>query len=270
MDEIDALLDKEFNLTEDLDEETPEETEEETSEDNEEENSEEEAQNNEVDDTNNSDTNQDTDEKSNQETTKPTKEAKEQNAFAELRSRANAEKQRADKEVEFIKDLAASYGYTDVDKFKTDVKRARMEKEAEAKGIDKNIYIQLQQQQERITQLEKEKEEREVNIKIEAFKSSIENAENNYGVKRDLIFERLENAGYSVDDVIASPNIDLVIKGLLVDEIAKKSQQEQLKDIKNLDGLTDEKHNSSNGEKQLSLEDIIKAEMKQYKEENYL
>ena len=160
---------------------------------------------------------------------KLTKNDKEVNAFAKLRNEVKEEKQRADKESEFIKELAASYGYSDVEKFKADVKKAQMEKEAEEKGIDKEVYMQLQSQAEKIKKLEQLNEQKDIEVKAINFRNSIENAVKNYGVSKDVIVNRLEEAGFTVDDVLASPNIDLVIKGLLVDEIKNISKQEQIK-----------------------------------------
>lgn len=204
------------------------------------------------------------------EVTKPSKEEKEENAFAALRKQATDEKIRADKETEFIKDLAASYGYTDVEKFKADVKIAKMQNEATAKGIDPEVYKTIQEQKERIQALESQTKQKELNQKAEDFRNSIETAEKTYNVKREEIFTRLEEAGYTVDTILALPSVDIVIRGVLSDKIKEFSKQEQIDKIKELDNFSDEKHDSTAKETKLSLEDIIKKELEQYKADNYL
>lgn len=267
MDEIDALLDEEFGLTgEDLETET--QVEEPVTEDtpNEQEPETESTEEDKVDDINNNDTNQNAEE----ENSTITKEDKRNNAFADLRNQVKQERERADNENAFIKELAASYGYTDTEKFKADVRRAKMERDAEAKGIDKDVYMQMQSQAEEIKQLKQANADRENAIKTEKFVKSIDNAEKTYNISRDEIFSRLEEAGYDADNILDVPNLDVVIRGVLVDEIQKMSKQEQLNDIKKLDDFTDEKHTDTNSNTKLSIDDIIKEEMKQYKADNYL
>lgn len=283
MDEIDAMLDKEFGITEetvdvdtnetdvDTDVDTDVNTDAEDSDsENETTTTEQETQdNNDADEEKVSDNDVDANQDVEPNKQKLTKDDKEVNAFAKLRNEVKEEKQRADKESEFIRELAASYGYSDVEKFKADVKKAQMEKEAEEKGIDKEVYMQLQSQAEKIKKLEQLNEQKDIEVKAINFRNSVENAVKNYGVSKDVIINRLEKAGFTVDDVLASPNIDLVIKGLLVDEIKNISKQEQIKDIKKLDNFTDDVHNNNGGETTMSLDDIIKEEMKQYKADNY-
>ena len=202
--------------------------------------------------------------------TKPTKEEKEENAFASLRKQATEEKIRADRESEFVKELAASYGYTDTEKFKEDVKKAKMQNEATAKGIDPEVYKTLQEQREQIDALKNENKQKEMTAKAEGFRTSIETAEKTYNVKREEIFARLEDAGYTVETILALPSVDIVIRGVLSDKIQESSKQEQINKLKDLDNFSDEKHDNTAKETKLSIDDIIAQEMKQYKADNYL
>ena len=68
---------------------------------------------------------------------------KDHHAFADLRvqnSNLKKEKEALEADSKFLKDLAASYGYTDVNAFQKAIKDARMQKEAEAKGYDFELY----------------------------------------------------------------------------------------------------------------------------------
>ena len=191
--------------------------------------------------------------------------------FANMRkenSDLKAEKARLAQEEAFLKEMAAQYGYTDVAKFKEDYRTARLVKEAKEKGVDPVLYKENADQARRIEALEKRDKEREFETKASNFKNAVENAISSYNLGeagRELIFQRLEEAGFTVETILSLPNPKLVLDGVLVDKIQEKVRQDHLNKSKKIDDVADVKHNSSEKSDKLSLDDLIKSDIEEIK-----
>lgn len=206
---------------------------------------------------------------------KPSKEDKKAYAFSQLR-KENADLKSKVDEKQYYEDLlnkmAAQYGYSDVKKFAEDYEKARIEQEAKAKGYDPVLYAELQKSNKRIAELENSQKETELINKANIFRASVDKAIEEYNLGKDgrnEIFTRLEEAGFSVDDLLNVPNADILIKGVLSDKIAQVSKQSQIEKNETIDSLSDDKHNGGSSEKTFSLDDLISGEMKQYKADNF-
>lgn len=206
---------------------------------------------------------------------KPSKEDKKAYAFSQLR-KENADLKSKAEENQYYEDLlnkmAAQYGYSDVKKFAEDYEKARIEQEAKAKGYDPVLYAELQKSNKRIAELENSQKETELVNKANIFRASVDKAVEEYNLGKDgrnEIFTRLEEAGFSVDDLLNVPNADILIKGVLSDKIAQVSKQSQIEKNETIDSLSDDKHNGGSSEKTFSLDDLISGEMKQYKADNF-
>ena len=271
VEDIDAMLDSQFNITEEQPSENTEETdgnvEEQETDTNEsqESNSSDETK----DDENNSNENQ---EKSD---SKPSAEDKKEFAFSKIRKENSDLKNQLNEknaETEFLNRLAAQYGYTDVKKFQADYEKARVQQEAKDKGLDPVLYSQLQESNKRIAELEKKQSETELMNKAANFKNAVDKAVADYNLGEDgrnEIFNKLEEAGFSVDTLLTIPNPEILIKGILSDKIAEFSKQKQIDKLEKLDSLSDDKHNGSETSSDITLDDIIAKEMKQYKADNF-
>lgn len=195
--------------------------------------------------------------------------------FANMRkenSDLKAEKARLAQEEAFLKEMATQYGYTDVAKFKEDYRTARLVKEAKEKGVDPVLYKENADQARRIEALEKRDKEREFEAKASNFKNAVETAISSYGLGetgRELIFQRLEEAGFTVETILSLPNPKLVLDGILVDKIQEKVRQDHLNKSKKIDDVADVKHNSSGKSDKLSLDDLIKSDIEEIKANYY-
>ena len=81
------------------------------------------------------------------------KSSKKDHAFANLRSEnTNLKKERDSYKADsdYLKELAASYGYDDTAKFQEAIKQARYQKEAQEKGYDPVLYKKTMEQEARI------------------------------------------------------------------------------------------------------------------------
>ena len=144
--------------------------------------------------------------------------------------------------------------------------------EAKDKGLDPVLYAQLQESNKRIAELESKQRDAELISKAANFKSAVDKAVIDYNLGdsgRNEIFNRLEEAGFSVETLLEIPNPEILIKGVLSDKIAEFSKQKQIDKLETLDSLSDNKHNGGSSNESVSLDDIIAKEMKQYKADNF-
>lgn len=275
VEDIDAMLDSQFNITDtpsvDVDnEETDGDV---TSSDTEEdENLSSEMNENIEDDANEKDA---TNEETQNSDSKPSADDKKEFAFSKIRKENSDLKNQLNQkneESEFLSRMAAQYGYTDVKKFQADYEKARTEQEAKNKGLDPVLYAQLQESNRRIAELEQKQKETELVNKAANFKSAVDKAVADYNLGEDgrnEIFNKLEEAGFSVDTLLEIPNPEILIKGVLSDKIAELSKQKQIDKLSNLDSISDDKHTGSASSDSLSLDELIAKEMKQYKADNF-
>lgn len=288
IEDIDAMLDKDFNIEEDVnnedtngDENSQElENENDTSTNVEDESSsdDEDSQDDEQgSDNGTTNQNDETDEKTKKDDgSKKGVDTQKEYAFAQLR-KENADlksKYKTSSQSEaMLKNIAAQYGYNDVDKFIKDYNDASVIKEAKEKGYDPVLYKDLQESKKRIEQLESENRQSKLMEKAGKFKDAVESAVVTYNLGengRNEIFTKLEEAGFNVDTILSLPNPEIVIKGVLSDKIAEVSKQKQIDKLETLDNLVDERHDGSSSTKTLSVDDLIAQEMKEYKKANYL
>ena len=269
VEDIDTMLDNEFKLTDEQSSENVEETNGNVEEETEDDGNQESESNDETEDDGNVEGNEEANDK------KPSADAKKEFAFSKMRkenSDLKSQISEQNQEVEFLKKLAAQYGYTDVKKFQSDYEKARVQQEAKDKGLDPVLYSQLQESNKRIAELENKQKEAELMNKANAFKNAVDKAVADYNLGEDgrtEIFNKLEEAGFSVDTLLSIPNPEILIKGVLSDKIAEFSKQKQIDKLEALDNLSDEKHNGIQSTDSISLDDIIAKEMKQYKADNF-
>lgn len=272
VDDIDTLLDNEFSIQEG-DEVVSEDVEDtQNVDDNNQEDTVED-----VEGSNNNDTMNQNDNVEQNSTTpdKPTGDDKKEFAFAKVR-KENSDLKNEIKGLQeyenFLKELASNYGYEDVNEFAKVYREARITQEAKEKGYDPVLYKQLQDSNKRIEQLERENREAKLNEKANVFKNAIEKAITDYNLGesgRKEIFDRLEEAGFSAEELLTLSNPEIVIKGVLADKIAESSKQNQIKKFENLDNLAEDKHDGTPSTGGISLDDIIREEMKAYKADNF-
>ena len=200
------------------------------------------------------------------------KSSKKDYAFANLRSEnTNLKKERDSYKADsdYLKELAASYGYDDTAKFQEAIKQARYQKEAQEKGYDPVLYKKAMEQEARIRQLEKEREKEIQDRKIERFQNALDNAVKEYNIDAQEIFSKLENSGLSVETVLNVDNPKILLDGLLIDEIKNNAKQAQINDLQNLKNLAEDKNETNGQVNKLTVDDLLKDEMARYKKENY-
>lgn len=200
------------------------------------------------------------------------KEDKKNHAFAELRAEnGNLKKERdgykADSD--YLKELAASYGYTDVSKFQDAIREAKYQKEAQEKGYDIELYRKYMEQEQRIAQIEKERDAEIQNRKLERFKDAVDSAVSKYGVEEQEIFDRLENEGISADEILNLSNPRLLIDGVLKDKIQNNAKQAQIDNLQNLKTLAEGENEQSGTVPQVTIESLLKDDLDAYKKLNY-
>lgn len=275
VEDIDAMLDSQFNITDtaDVDVDNEETDGDAISADTEEDENLNSEENESIENDDENSTDENTEEQSSD--NKPSADDKKEFAFSKIRKENSDLKNQLNQkneESEFLSRMAAQYGYTDVKKFQADYEKARIEQEAKNKGLDPVLYAQLQESNRRIAELESKQKEVELVNKANNFKIAVDKAVSDYNLGengRNEIFNKLEEAGFSVDTLLEIPNPEILIKGILSDKIAEMSKQTQIDKMEKLDNLSDDKHNGSASSDSLSLDDLIAKEMKQYKADNF-
>ena len=200
------------------------------------------------------------------------KEDKKDYAFANLRvENGNLKKERDSYKADsdYLKELAASYGYTDVAKFQDAIREARYQKEAQDKGYDIELYRKYMEQEQRLAQIEKERDEEIQNRKLDRFKNAIDAAVSAYNVSEQEIFERLENEGIGPDEILNLSNPKLLLDGILKDEIKNSAKQAQIKDLQNLKTLAEGDNEQSGTVPKVTIESLLKDDLAAYKKLNY-
>jgi hypothetical protein len=277
VEDIDAMLDSQFNITDEQSDDSNANIEETDGNVTSQETEEDENQNSDEDESiKNDDDNSSNEEEGNEKSdSKPSADDKKEFAFSKMRKENSDLKNQLNEknaETEFLNRLAAQYGYTDVKKFQADYEKARVQQEAKDKGLDPVLYSQLQESNKRIAELEKKQSETELMNKAANFKNAVDKAVADYNLGEDgrnEIFNKLEEAGFSVDTLLTIPNPEILIKGVLSDKIAEFSKQKQIDKLEKLDNLSDDKHNGDVPDGSVSLDDIIAKEIKQYKADNF-
>lgn len=197
---------------------------------------------------------------------------KKEYAFANLRSEnSNLKKERDDYKADsdYLKELAASYGYDDVQKFQDAIREARYQKEAQDRGYDPALYKKTMEQERRIAQLEKERDQELQNRKLERFQNALDNAVKEYNIDAQEIFNKLENSGLSVETVLNVDNPKILLDGLLIDEIRNNAKQTQIQDLQNLKSLAEDKNEQASTAQTVTIDSLLKDDIARYKKENF-
>ncbi len=197
---------------------------------------------------------------------------KKEHAFANLRSENSTLKKERDAyktDSDYLKELAASYGYEDVQKFQDAIREARYQKEAQDKGYDPALYKKTMEQERRIAQLEKEREQEIQERKLERFQNALNNAVKEYGIEAQAIFDKLENSGLSVETVLSVDNPKILLDGLLIDEIRNNVKQSQINDLQNLKNLAEDKNETTTTVDKVTIDSLLKEDIARYKKENF-
>lgn len=208
---------------------------------------------------------------------KPTREQKKEHAFKELReAKANAERlaameraekleaqKAAEREKEFMKKLAKTSGYDDVEEYRKDLEKRLIEEEAKQHGVTPAVYKQLAEAKAKVDALEQEKKASERAERSQKFLATIDKVLKGYEVDREKmskeLFATLEKSGYTIDALLAIPQPELLIRGALYDKLSKAKTRDT--DIS--EGLETKKLRNS-AAKVKSIDDLIEEEMVAY------
>lgn len=200
-------------------------------------------------------------------------ESKKDYAFSNLRAEnSNLKKERDDYKADsdYLKELAASYGYDDVHKFQEAIRTTRYQKEAEDKGYDPVLYKKAMEQERRIAELEKERENQKTQIQLDRFQTALSNASKTYNIDEQEILDRLEAKGVTVEEILSSNSHELLVNGVLVDEIKASAKQTQIEDLQNLKNLAEDKNENGGTVKTVTIDDLLASDMAKYKKDNFI
>jgi hypothetical protein len=164
-----------------------------------------------------------------------------------------------------FEELAQSYGYTDVEKFKEDYQESVIKKKAEAQGVNPEHYKMTLKQAKEIEELKRINAEQIKETRLQLFKNSVDSVISSNelpdSVKTDL-FDRLEAKGYSIESLLDAPDFEYLITGALSDKILEIKQQKQLEKEKKKSSIADEVVGSSPINSNFDLDKFIQDKAK--------
>lgn len=192
-------------------------------------------------------------------------ELKKDYAFSNLRKERDSYKADSD----YLKELANSYGYEDISKFKEAINNSRYQREAQEKGYDLELYKKSMEQERRIAQLEAEREQELKERKLDRVQFALEEATKEYGVDAQTIFARLEEYGISADSILNIETPKILIDGVMKEEIRNSGKQTQIKDLQNFNGLVEDKNEQTGSAPKVTIESLLKDDLANYKKENF-
>ncbi len=199
-------------------------------------------------------------------------ESKKDYAFSNLRAENSNLKRERDgykADSDYLRELAASYGYDDVSKFQEAIRTSQYQREAKEKGYDPALYKKTMEQERRIAELEREKEEEKTQRQLDRFQTALSNASSTYGIDEKEILDRLEEEGVTVEEILSTNNHKLLINGVLINEIKNNAKQDQIQDLQNIKSLAEDKNEQSNTAKTVTIDSLLKEDMAIYKKENF-
>lgn len=196
---------------------------------------------------------------------KPTKRSKEDKrdyAFSKLRKEASEAKKALEDYNELVTRLMKEAGYSDYKEFKNAVDQQLSEKEMKAKGYTKEQYDELEMLRRKNKELEEAVINNENKKRFERardFDAAVNRYAQEYRVSAKEIYENLEKIGYNADTLLAQPNPEILIKGVLADKI--KPVAKPAKKSVDTEKLSAGDAKSS----EIDIDELIKKELAEYK-----
>ncbi len=196
---------------------------------------------------------------------KPAKRSKEEKrdyAFSKLRKEASDAKKSADEYNALVTRLMKEAGYSDYNEFKNAVDQQLSEKEMKAKGYTKEQYTEIEKLRKQNQELNEALEQRSNRDKYErarSFDSTVNKYAQDYKIPAKEIYENLEQLGYTAEMLLAQPNPEILLKGLLVDK-AKPAPKPAKKSV-DTEKLTAGDTKTTG----VDMDELIKRELAEYK-----
>lgn len=279
VEELEALLDEEFQETEEQEEEsvndseeteqeenTDEQTEQET-EDEADEESEQQADTEIVDD----DGEVEVEEDVVPATTKlrPTKEEKEAYKFKQLRE----EKKALEQEQKQLEELARSYGYATHNDFIEALKLQKIKEEADKKNIPYDDYKRVYDLEDKVRKLEREKVESEKARQGYALQEALTKVSKSEGLTIDeteSIVIALEKDGYTYDELLSIKNPEKLFRGYATDLIVEKRAKKVATKITKLKESSSKPHTNQTTPPAKTIDELVDEDLKKYAKERGL
>lgn len=172
-----------------------------------------------------------------------------------------------------LEEVAKSKGYKDINEFLTDLTLTADILEAKDKNLDTETYLRYKQTLRENEDLKQKFTDYQNQIKIDNLKTTISDfvKEHNLGENGEKeVLTKLEEAGYkTIEDVLNTKNINLVLKGLYFDTISKNTIEKQEKND-NLDKISGTSLNSNKEDSDIKAMDLlVKKALEEYKTENF-
>lgn len=204
---------------------------------------------------------------------KRTKEEKKEYAFAQLRKeKSDAKKALDDMEKNYkeqqdvLNRLMKEAGYNNYNEFKDAVDSQLSQKEMKDKGYTKENYdelVNLRLEKEKLKQELDSSRQRTYTEKVNQFDSLVKDYAKRASTTSVSIYNQLEELGYTVETLLAQPNPEILIKGLVADKLSPTPTVTKVK--RSVDTEKPQSGGASSSD-EINFDELVKQEMAEYKQ----
>lgn len=199
---------------------------------------------------------------------KKTPEQKQREALIKMRQ-ANSEIKKKFHEVESTKQeyeallnrLMKEAGYDNYGAFKDALSQQLTQKEMKEKGYTKEQFDEVDRLRKELAQRDAELKSRqtaEQQAQAMRFDGTVKEYAKRAGVTSKYVYDQLDSLGYDVNTLLAQPNPEILIKGLLADRLVAEKQKKRV-DTEKLSPAPTKESDA------IDIDALIKAEMEAYK-----
>lgn len=203
------------------------------------------------------------------------KPAKEEFAFGKLRHENSELKQKLEDQEKYsnkMKEMATNLGYANADDLIKAYEDQQIQKEAQNKNVDPEIYRKMVNMEKELETIKKREIELKQMAGVERFTLSLEKIGADLGLNETeqvQIVQDMEKDGYTLEDIARVKNPERFIKGYAADKIAEKKYQDLLASEKKAKKLKEPKLRGE-AEPPSDWETDLQKELEQYAKENNL
>lgn len=187
---------------------------------------------------------------------KRTHEEKKEYAFAQLRK----ENKEHEAKLRELNEVALSYGFSSHEEMVSKLREDAMNKEARSKGVDPDIYREMQTTRAELEAIKRERLEERNQLLANNIIRNINEFSNKHGLddndKAELI-SRLDDDGFSLDDLAKIKNPTRIFKGYMSDTIIERERQKNLTNASKRKSLEEKRMSETKNENKYDMDTLI-------------
>jgi hypothetical protein len=201
--------------------------------------------------------------------------SKEEFAFGKLRHENSELKQKLEEQEKYshkLEEMARNLGYTNADDLLKAYEDQRIQKEAQQKNVDPEVYKKMVNMERELETIKQREAEAQKQVGVQRFSQSLDRIASDIGLDENekySMLTQMEQDGYTLEDIARIKNPERFIKGYAADKIAERKYQELLASEKKAKKLKEPKLRGES-EPLTDWEKELEKELAAYAKENNL